>query len=149
MQTLLFYVSIIFEAIIILHHKLGSEHHHQDDRVCYIYPTREWLIDDHQDDTHPSDDKSPFIHLELLRLFALIVCLLAPHKKWYEEKSCEKKSHNNDLHCIWYMIKYIFKYEWNEKKKRYHEHEYRSPHTLATEEADAFFLGEGKHRTRG
>ena len=111
MQTLLFYVSIIFEAIVILHHKLGSEHHHEDDRECDIDPARERLIDDHEDDTHPSDDKRPLIHLELLILLTLIVCLLTPDKKRYEEKCTEKHSHNRYLRSIWDMLEYIVEYE--------------------------------------
>lgn len=89
MQTLLFYVSIIFEAIIIFHHELRTEHDNEDDREGDIYSTSERLIYDHEDDTHASDDKRPLIHLELLILLSLIICLLTPDKKRNKEKCAQ------------------------------------------------------------
>lgn len=115
METLLFYVSIIFETIIVFHRELGSEHDHEDDRERDIDPSSEWLVDDHQDDTHASDDKRPLIHLQLLILFSFIICLLAPDKKRDKEKSTKKHSHHRYLCRIRNMLKNILKYKWNEE----------------------------------
>lgn len=81
MYTLLFYVSTIFKSVVILHYKLGSKHNHEDNWQGDINPSRERLIDDHENDAHSTNNKRPLIHLKLLKLFPLVVCLLTPDKK--------------------------------------------------------------------